>query len=70
MFSPRRNGSCGSCVPSRVSRCVPRARRLQPVAYTTTGPTPMRGIGLPLGSYLLDLVAPGRHPVSFFRFRS
>ncbi|WP_437944920.1 bifunctional serine/threonine-protein kinase/formylglycine-generating enzyme family protein [Sorangium sp. So ce296] len=46
-------------------RYVERDRRLVPEHARELGPTPLRGVALPRGSYLLKLRAPGHHEARY-----
>ncbi|MBI2392552.1 MAG: SUMF1/EgtB/PvdO family nonheme iron enzyme [Deltaproteobacteria bacterium] len=49
----------------RLHRLVRRARRLVPEYVRDLGQTPLLSVALPIGSYLLELVAPDRPPVFY-----
>lgn len=49
----------------RIFRYTQRARRLVPQPVEVAGPTPIRGHRLAVGSYLLEVVVPGRPPVRY-----
>ncbi len=49
----------------RIHHYEQRARRLIPVGNSVTGPTPLIGLRLPVGDYLLELVAEGRSVVRY-----
>lgn len=50
---------------ARLFRFVEQERRLQPVFERDLGTTPLREVPLPMGSYLIELEAPGRAPVKY-----
>jgi eukaryotic-like serine/threonine-protein kinase len=47
----------------RARRYAPLARRLVAQPFLPPGPPPLRGVRLPVGSYLIELTAPGRELV-------